>query len=252
MTSVGITPEYEKKAEQFYRVFLKTLLEFDIPFAIGGTYAVKFYTGIDRPTKDIDIFCKPGDYPRILKKFQDKGFKVSIKDDRWLAKVYQGRYFADIVFGSIPSMWPITEDWFKRAASGNVLGMNIAITPPEELIVSKSYRMSRGQFDGADVTHLILRCGESLSWKRVLTLMETYWEILLIQLLLFRFTYPADRHIVPNWLIKELMSRVKHQMAIPTPEDKVCRGSILSHRQYEIAYTDWGYKDISQFFERKS
>ena len=38
-----------------------------LPFLLAGTYAVSAYTGITRPTKDLDIFCKAGDYPRILR-----------------------------------------------------------------------------------------------------------------------------------------------------------------------------------------
>ncbi len=252
MATDAITPEYEQEAEKFYKKLIQILKTFKHPFLIGGTYAVKFYTGIDRPTKDIDIFCKAGDYPKILKKFQDQGYQVVLKDDRWLAKVYSGTYFADIIFGSIPSMWPITNGWIEAAPIGKILGEEVHITPPEELIVSKAYRMGRRNFDGADVTHIILKCNKDMDWKRLLSHMEPYWEILLIHLLLFRFTYPADRNAIPRWLMDELISRVQNQLDIPSPEDKVCRGSILSHKQYEIAYTDWGYKDISQFFERKS
>ena len=57
-------------AEAFYTQALKELAALGLPFPLAGTYAVSAYTGITRPTKDLDVFCKAGDYPRILDHFQ--------------------------------------------------------------------------------------------------------------------------------------------------------------------------------------
>jgi hypothetical protein len=54
------------EAEAFYAAALRELEKFGVPFLLGGTYAVSAYTGITRATKDLDIFCKPGDCARIL------------------------------------------------------------------------------------------------------------------------------------------------------------------------------------------
>src|SRR5689334_4351466 len=107
MTSTGITPQYEGEAQQFYVEILEFLKKSEFPFLIGGTYAVKHYIEIDRPTKDIDFFCKAGDYPKILKLCADAGFRVAVEDERWLARIYKDPYFVDLIFGSIPGMWPI-------------------------------------------------------------------------------------------------------------------------------------------------
>ncbi len=242
-----IIPGQGGEGENFFTDFLTILTNSKIPFMIGGTYAVKFYTGINRPTKDIDIFCTAGDYPKILKHFSDKGYKVEITDERWLAKIYKGEYFVDIIFGSVPGFWPITESWIERASVGDVLGLQVHITPPEELIVSKAYRMGRENFDGADVTNLIRKCGANLDWKRIVRRMEPYWEILLVHLLLFRFIYPSDRHLIPKWLVNELTTRVQAQLELPVPRERICRGSLLSPDQFEIAYKKWKYNDFTQF-----
>jgi len=247
MTKPVIHPGNGGKGEEFYKEFLQILSKTKIPFIISGTYALRYYTGINRPTKDIDIFCQAGDYPRILKVFSKKGYKVEITDERWLAKIYKGNWFVDIIFGSVPGFWPITEKWMESAPLGDVIGLKVHITPPEELIVSKAYRMDRRNFDGADVVNLILKCGAKLDWERILRRMEPYWEVLLVHILLFRFIYPSDRHIVPKWLITELVNRVKSQLDLPEPKEKVCRGSLLSHDQYDIAYSKWGYNDFTKF-----
>lgn len=242
-----IHPGKGGEGEKFYKHVLKILIQSKKSFIIGGTYALRYYTGINRPTKDIDIFCKAGDYPAILKKFADDGYTVEITDDRWLAKIYKNHYFADIIFGSVPGMWPITDKWMTSAHKGTILELPVLITPPEELIVSKAYRMGRTQFDGADVTNIILKCGSNMDWDRLLTNMEPYWEILLVHLLLFRFIYPSERGIIPTKILNELMQRVSTQLELPIPKEKICRGSLLSHTQFEIAYKDWGFKDFTQF-----
>ena len=43
-----------------------------------------------RPTKDIDIFVKAGDYPKILNKFTSLGYKTQVSDERWIAKIFKG------------------------------------------------------------------------------------------------------------------------------------------------------------------
>ena len=250
MAHIQVTEEYEKEAEEFYKEFLQVLVECKLPFLVGGTYAVKFYTEIIRPTKDIDVFCKAGDYPKILKVFQDQGYEVQVIDDRWLAKVTKGKYFADIIFGGIPATWPINDEWIENATTGEILGYTVKITPVEELILSKMYRQGRNNYDGADVTHLILKEGKNLDWKRLLNHAEPNWEVLLAQIIMFRFVYPSDRNSIPRWLLEELLGRVSAQLVLPEPEEKVCRGSLLSHTQYQTAYTEWGYKDVSDFFHK--
>ena len=48
-------------AEAFYSEVLQLMASSRIPFLVSGTYALASYTGIDRPTKDVDVFAKAGD-----------------------------------------------------------------------------------------------------------------------------------------------------------------------------------------------
>jgi hypothetical protein len=40
---------------------VKRLKESGLPFLLGGTFAVAAHTGLCRPVKDLDVFCKAGD-----------------------------------------------------------------------------------------------------------------------------------------------------------------------------------------------
>lgn len=48
----------EINPNNFYRRVLTLISNNNIPFLIGGGIAVKEYASIDRPVKDLDIFCK--------------------------------------------------------------------------------------------------------------------------------------------------------------------------------------------------
>lgn len=234
-------------AVKFYTAVLKVLTASKIPFLIGGTYALHHYADIDRPTKDLDLFCKPGDYPRILKLFADKKYDVEILDERWLANVHTGRYNVDVIFGAPTGTWPINDDTIKKAPRRKVLGHMVRITPPEELIVSKVFRMNRKGFDGADVAHIILKKGKEIDWKLILSMMDHYWEILLIHILIFRFVYPSERELVPHWLLHELLDRLNHQIELPDQRKKLSRGAILSAHDFRVDIDKWGFYDITDY-----
>jgi len=232
------------KAEAFYAECLRHLKRSHIPFLLAGTFAVSAYTGISRATKDLDIFCKAGDYPRILIHFQKLGYVTEIEDERWIAKVRRGRHFFDVIFNSTAGVAPITDYWFAESHKARVYGAQVQIVPPTELIWSKVFVQDRTRYDGADVAHVILKQSGSIDWKRLLSYMEQYWEVLLIHILNFRFIYPTERECIPRWLFDELVTRLKERADLPVPQMKVCRGRLLSRNDYTIDISKWGFADI--------
>ena len=63
-------------AEAFYSEVLQLMAQSGFPFLVSGTYALASYTGIDRPTKDVDVFAKAGDALKMLHYFKKHGFDV--------------------------------------------------------------------------------------------------------------------------------------------------------------------------------
>jgi hypothetical protein len=61
-TELRVPPE----REDFYARCLELLVRSGHPFLLSGTYALSCYTGIIRPTKDVDVFAKPSDALKIL------------------------------------------------------------------------------------------------------------------------------------------------------------------------------------------
>lgn len=235
-----------KEATAFYKEALELLNESGEPFLLGGAFAIRHYTGIFRNTKDLDVFCKPSQYTRILKFFADKGYRVELTDSRWLAKVFKDDYFIDIIFNSVNNICTVDDSWYQYGIDDQFEGVPVKIIAPEELIWGKTYVQNRERYDGADVNHLLLKCGKTLDWKRLFARLDAHWQLLLDKLLLFQFVYPGDfRDIIPQWLFDELIKRAQEQYSIPSSVEKVCLGPLIDNTQYKIDVVEWNYKSIT-------
>jgi hypothetical protein len=238
-----ITDEQKMESTAFFKEALEILAECEATYIIGGAFAVFYHTGIYRNTKDLDIFCRHSEYPRILKCFMAKGFKTELTDARWLAKIHKGEYYIDVIFDTVNNICKVDDSWIANAIKGDFEGFNVMFLAPEELIWLKSYVQNRERFDGADINHILLKKGKNLDWKRLLDRIDQHWHILLAELLIFQFVYPSEyRDIVPKWLFDELIRKTVEQYDIPGSYDKVCRGPLIDQTQYAIDIREWGYK----------
>lgn len=239
----GTTPAKSSHAA-FYADVLRLIKKLRIPFRVGGTCALNAYIGLARETKDLDIFCRPGDYPRIIRAASEAGFKTEVEDERWLAKIRRGKAYCDVIFGSANMVAPITDDWFREIHHATFWNVRVRVLPPTELIWSKAFIIDRYKYDGNDIAHIILRKEKLINWRKLLAYMDQHWEVLLIHLLYFRYIYPSERDLVPEWLKDELLSRLHMQAKMPSPRLRVCRGRIFSRDDFEIDIAAWGFADL--------
>jgi len=231
------------EAEAFYSEVLQLMAESRIPFLVSGTFALASYTGIDRPTKDVDVFAKAGDALKLLHYFKEHGFDVEIVDERWLSRITRGELFVDIITNMPTVTTHVTDEWFEGAPTSELFGAKVRLVPPTQFIWSKIFVQDHHRFDGADVAHMILKKHDQINWEQLLNHMELYWEVLLMALLNFRFVYPSERHMVPRWLMEELLERLRDQAEMKGPGKKVCRGRIFSPRDYAIDIEKWGFSE---------
>jgi hypothetical protein len=242
-------------SEEFYAECLSVLARSGIPFVVSGTYAISCYTGITRPTKDVDVFARPGDAMNILSFFREEGFDVEVVDERWLCRVVREGLFMDVIFNMPTAGVPVSDSWFEGAPEATIYDTRVKLVPPTEMVWSKVYVQDRHRYDGADVAHLILKRHNEIDWKRLLAHMELHWEVLLIAILNFRFIYPSERHLIPHWLFEELTRRLAAQEEMPPPSVKICRGRIFSPRDYHPDVTAWGFSEpfgnLEERYERK-
>jgi hypothetical protein len=230
-------------AEAFYSEVLQLMAASEIPFLVSGTYALASYTGIDRPTKDVDVFAKAGDALKMLHQLKAQGFDVEVVDERWLARITRGELFVDVIYNMPTVTTHVTDEWFENAPKAELFGAKVRLVPPTQFIWSKIFVQDHHRYDGADVAHMMLKRHDEIDWRRLLSHMELYWEVLLIALLNFRFIYPSERDVVPKWLMDELLERLRDQSDVKGPGKKVCRGRIFSPRDYAIDVEQWGFSE---------
>jgi hypothetical protein len=236
-------PRLDSAAHQFYQHGLLTLSEAGIPFLVGGAYAYAYYTGIVRHTKDFDIFVRGRDSERSLAALAQVGYHTDFTFPHWLGKAFCGDYFIDIIFGSGNGECVVDDEWFTHAIQSTVLETVVYLCPPEEIIWQKAFIAERERYDGADILHLLLSCSSGLSWPRLLRRFGLHWRVLLSHLILFGFVYPSRRRQIPEWVIHDLLSRLRDELQEQPPTHCVCQGTLLSRQQYLTDILQWEYQD---------
>lgn len=243
MTAAAPTPLIDPKAREFYVRALGKLAENKVPFLVGGAYAFARFTGIERHTKDFDIFLQRSDFDRASEVLKDAGYRTELTFSHWIGKAYSDDDFIDMIFSAGNGVAVVDDLWFKHAVPEKVLGLDVLLIPAEEMIWSKGLIMERERFDGADVAHVLHAVGQNLDWRRLIDRYGKLWLALYAHLILFGMIYPSDRDRIPKWVMKELAARVAKETNEPTPKEKICYGTIISRQQYLKDVTDWGYQD---------
>jgi hypothetical protein len=238
----GVGPE----TRAFYCRTIEQLKTAGVPFLVGGAFALYPYTGIERNTKDFDIFVKEADRDRALEALAALGCRTEIPFPHWLAKAYcdDGRGdFVDVIYSSGNGVARVDDEWFEHAVEGDVLGCRAPLCPPEETIWSKAFVMERERYDGADVAHLLHKCADALDWQRLLRRFGPNWRVLMSHLVMFGFIYPTERARIPAWLMDELMMRLRAESGTNAKTGPLCQGTLISREQYLIDVNKWGYRD---------
>lgn len=255
MTAAALVPSLEDEVEPrvaaFYRRALQALNDAGIPFLVGGAFAYACYTGIRRATKDLDLFIRREDFERIAALMHRHGWRTEMPFAHWLAKVYEGEEFIDLIYNSGNGVTPVDDAWFHGNCEATVLGVPVRLANIEDGLLSKAFVMERERFDGGDVAHLLQAHAEKIDWPALLQRFGPHWRVLLAHLTLFGFIYPGERHRIPLWVMKrltarlagEVLSEAVHPAGEDEPADSVCAGTLLSREQYLHDIEQLGYVD---------
>ncbi|HYE98144.1 MAG TPA: hypothetical protein VEJ18_04495 [Planctomycetota bacterium] len=233
-----------RERHAFYRAILRALSAAEIPHLIGGAFAMKHYAGVERDTKDLDVFIKRDRAEEVVKLFRRRGYAARIVARHWLGKIRKGDAYVDLIFSSRNGICVVDDAWFERAEAGRYLGLPTNFVPPEEMIWSKAFVMARDRFDGADISQIIRARGRSLDWRIVLERFGENWEILLVHVALFTYTFPSERDAVPAWVRAELERRWRRDRGPRLGDRPICRGPLLSPPEFTKDVGRRGYLDI--------
>lgn len=227
----------------FYCHMVEALQLAGVPFLVGGAYAFGRYTGIERHTKDFDVFVRPDDVERALATLRAAGAATELTFPHWLGKARSGEDFIDVIFSSGNGLATVDDEWFTHAIAEEVLSRPVHLVPPEEMLWSKAFVMERERYDGADIAHLLRARAADFDWGRLLSRFGEHWPVLLSHLILFGYVYPAAARNIPDRVMRELQQRLEHERQAPIPPARITRGPLLSRAQYLIDIDTWHYQD---------
>jgi hypothetical protein len=226
----------------FYRHVMRTLTHGGLPFLVGGTYALGHYTGVVRPTKDLDLFVRRETLEQALAAIAATGCDTEITHPHFLGKAYAGLKFVDVIFASGNGSVVVDDWWFEHAPHGTLFGVPVRFCPIEEMIWSKAFVMERERYDGHDLAHLLLAAAAWMDWQRLVVRFGPHWRVLLAHLVLFGFVYPGERARIPEAVLDELLERLRRESSTPG-DPNLCRGTLLSRQQYLHDVQHLGFSD---------
>jgi len=244
LLSPSLEEDVPPETAAFFRRALRTLIDAQVPFLVGGAFAHACFTGIRRPTKDLDLFIHRRDYERVAALMEAQGWRAEISYPHWLAKIRAGEDFIDLIFNSGNGLTPVDDRWFRGNRQVDVLGVPVLLANMEDGLLSKAFIMERERYDGADVAHLLQANAEHLDWPGLLERFGAHWRVLLAHLTLFGYIYPGERHRIPRWVMDKLTARLAEETRVaPTADAHVCAGTLLSREQYLHDVERLGYVD---------
>src|SRR5690554_6568872 len=132
-SSSAVSAQDTNAAFTFYQRMVARLCAEKVPFLVGGAYALGYYTGIERHTKDFDIFVERRDYDGVMQLLADEGCITELTYPHWLGKARCGDEFIDVIFSSGNGVASVDEDWFRHAPQVQLLGHTVSLCPAEEM-----------------------------------------------------------------------------------------------------------------------
>jgi hypothetical protein len=226
-----------------YQLALQSLKSAQVPFVVGGAWAVEHHVCLGRATLDLDLMLEPSTVDRAVQTLSQYDARLLGRDILQVRLDLNG-VEVDLVHHIAQGEYPVDASWHQHALPGYVFDVATSIAAPEDLIWSKVFVASRHRFDGADVVHLILGTHRTLDWKRLAAHLKSYPELLLAYLNLFEFCYPGERSAIPDWLWNDLLASIQVPEMAGGP--KICRGPLLDSTSFIFDGIAKGYQDVRQ------
>ena len=235
-----------EKEREVYREALEVLNAAGVEFVVTGAHAVYEHTGIYRRTGDLDLFVEPIHLTGAMRVLRDAGYLTRLEQPHWLAKAKRGEYFIDLIFGMGNGLAMVDADWYRYGQEAILAATPVRVAPPEELIWHRLFISERHRQDMADIAHLLLHCGHDLDWRRLADKTGPHWPLLLSQVAIFLYVYPNARRVIPEWLIDDLVARLREEMSREPGPERITRGTLISRFSFAIDVREWGFRDLRE------
>lgn len=201
----------ETEHQDVYILALECLQKNNVPFMLGGAFAVWYYTGKWRNTHDIDVFTTPENMAAAVDALTDAGFtdigEQAAGDREWIYHAIKGDIIVDVIWRFANRLTSVTDEWIERGPEGEMLGLQVKFVPIEELVWAKIFVMNRHRCDWPDVIGILRTNCPTFDWNKLLDLLGEHWLLFAGLVDVLDWEYPADSHCVPDYIRRELNRR---------------------------------------------
>lgn len=186
-----------------YEPVLQEVIRRQIPFALGGAFAVATYTGCWRNTKDLDLYVLPEHRERMIAALTDLGFTDYFDkkgyDRWWIYRSDREGTIIDVIWAMANHRQQIDDLWMA-GPEVTLRGERVKVLPAEAMIWDKCYIMQRDRCDWPDVLNLLYAAGPDLQWKMLLDRIGDDLPLIAGALSVFRWIAPGRAAELPEWL----------------------------------------------------
>ena len=159
-----------------------TLKAADIPFALGGSFAVYAHGG-HSSDHDVDFLIREQDKDRVLQELAAVGFRTEQPPEDWLVKVFdeEGR-MADLIYRPVETA--VTDETLHDTKQLSVEAIYIPVLSATQLMIHKLLSYTQHYCDFATGLPVARSLREQIDWDRVRreTAKSPYAETFLILL----------------------------------------------------------------------
>ena len=141
-----------------------TLKAAEIPFALGGSFAVYAHGG-HSSDHDVDFLIREQDKDRSLEELAAVGFEVEQPPEDWLVKVYDDGRMVDLIYRPVES--PVTDATLADAETLSVESINMPVASATQLMIHKLLSYTQHYCDFATGLPVARSLREQIDWDRV-------------------------------------------------------------------------------------
>jgi hypothetical protein len=193
---------------QMYRLAIETMRSAEIPFLLGGGFALATYTGRWRNTKDIDFYVLRRDGPKAAAALTRAGFadyypKLAY-DRKWIYRSIRSGVLVDIIWAMANQRAQVDAEWFAGAPSVSVRSETLKVVPLEEFLWCKLYILQRDHCDWTDILNLLYAAGPVIDWDHVIERLGEDVPLLRALLTVYDWLCPKRSRLLPERLRKML------------------------------------------------
>jgi hypothetical protein len=212
----------------------------EIPFALGGAFAVATCTGHWRNTKDLDVYVLPERREEMIALLREMDFtdyfEIHSYDRWWIYRGTRDGNIVDVIWAMANHRAQIDDLWLS-GPEVDVRGHRVKVLPLEALLWDKVYIMQRDRCDWPDLMNLLYAGGAEVDWGYLLSRMGEDAALMAGALMVFRWISPGGAARLPGWIWERL--------GLP-PVEKAAGPRIDKHRVSLLDTRPWFGPDLEK------